>query len=267
MIAAPESAMDLYMQQVQMIPMLTPEEESLLAQKSAAGDPEAVRQLVAANLRLVVFVAKGYSDCGVPLLDLIQEGSIGLLAAAAKFDPTMGNRFSTYATKWIRHGVTRCIQKHGGLIRVSQRTADKMRKIEKARASLEQPTVGAIAEKCGMDVSQVEKTLALMPEICSLDDDSARQYLEMLEAPQPQEELVRQELKATLEGLLQQLTDRQRQVLRLRFGMEDDLCHTQEEIGVMLGISKERVRQITGEAVKKLQKLSAGLGLEDFLEP
>ena len=266
MIAAPENAMDLYMQQVQMIPMLTPEEEYLLAQKSATGDPEAVRKLVAANLRLVVFVAKGYSDCGVPLLDLIQEGSIGLLAAAAKFDPSLGNRFSTYATKWIRHGVTRCIQKHGGLIRVSQRTADKIRKIEKVRATLDNPTLEAVAALCDMEPAQVEKTLALMPEICSLEDDGLQQDLKQLEAPQPQEELVRRELRETLEGLLRQLTDRQRQVLRLRFGMEDGLCHSQEEIGGMLGISKERVRQITGEAVKKLQKLSAGLGLEDFLE-
>ena len=266
MIAAPENAMDLYMKQVQMIPMLTSEEEYQLAQKSATGDPEAVRKLVAANLRLVVFVAKGYSDCGVPLLDLIQEGSIGLLAAAAKFDPSLGNRFSTYATKWIRHGVTRCIQKHGGLIRVSQRTADKIRKIEKARSVLENPTLEAIAALCDMEPAQVEKTLALMPEICSLDDESLQQDLKQLEAPQPQEELVRRELRETLEGLLRQLTDRQRQVLRLRFGMEDGLCHSQEEIGGMLGISKERVRQITGEAVKKLQKLSAGLGLEDFLE-
>ena len=255
MIAAPESAMDLYMKQVQMIPMLTPEEEYQLAQKSAAGDPEAVRKLVAANLRLVVFVAKGYSDCG-----------IGLLAAAAKFDPALGNRFSTYATKWIRHGVTRCIQKHGGLIRVSQRTADKIRKIEKARDSLENPTIEAIAALCDMEPAQVEKTLALMPEICSLDDACLQQDLKQLEAPQPQEELVRRELRETLEGLLRQLTERQQQVLRLRFGMEDGLCHSQEEIGGMLGISKERVRQITAEAVKKLQKLSAGLGLEDFLE-
>jgi len=263
MIAAPDSAMDLYLEQVRMIPMLTPEEETALALKCAAGDPEAVRQLVAANLRLVVFVAKGYSDCGVPLLDLIQEGSIGLLAAANKFDPALGYRFSTYATKWIRHGVTRCIQKHGGLIRVSQRTADKIRKIEKARRELDGPTAEAIAEKCGMEAAQVEKTLALMPEICSLEDVSDP---EMPQATQPQEELVRRELKNTLEGLLEQLTDRQRQVLRLSFGMDDGRCHTQSEIGNMLGISKQRVRQITGEAVEKLKKLSAGLGLEDFLE-
>jgi len=263
MIAAPDSAMDLYLEQVRMIPMLTPEEETALALKCAAGDPEAVRQLVAANLRLVVFVAKGYSDCGVPLLDLIQEGSIGLLAAANKFDPALGYRFSTYATKWIRHGVTRCIQKHGGLIRVSQRTADKLRKIEKARQELDDPTVEAIAGLCGMEAAQVEKTLALMPEICSLEDVSDP---EMPQATQPQEELVRRELKNTLEGLLEQLTDRQRQVLRLSFGTDDGRCHTQSEIGNMLGISKQRVRQITGEAVEKLKKLSAGLGLEDFLE-
>ncbi len=229
---------ELYLQQIQTIPRLTPEQENQLTARCAAGDPEAIRQLVDANLRLVVWVAKGYAGSGVPLLDLIQEGSIGLLVAARKFDPAKGCRFSTYATKWIRHGVTRCIMKHGGLIRVSQRTLEK-----------------------------AQKTQDTLPQVLSLDDAESQLLFEDLQAPQPQEELVRQELKNTVDGLLSRLTQRQRQVLRLRFGMEDGVCHTQESIGNILGISKQRARQIENEAVQKLQKLSAGSGLEDFLDP
>lgn len=263
-----EDSVELYLRQIRQIPMLSPEQELRLARDSAAGDPEAIRALVDANLRLVVSVAKGYAGCGVPLLDLIQEGSIGLLAAARKFDPAMNCRFSTYATKWIRHGVTRCILKHSGLIRVSQRTAEKARRIAAARQALgPEADLDAIAAHCGMERSQVEKTLALMPEVFSLDDGPAQVLLEDIRASEPQQELVRQELKNTLDGLLDQLTDRQKQVLRLRFGMVDGVCHTQAQIGNILGISKERARQIEQEAVKKLQKLSAGLGLEDFLDP
>ena len=262
-----EQSVEQYLQTIRSIPRLTPEQEARLAAKCAAGDAEAVRKMVDSNLRLVVSIAGGYAQSGVPLLDLIQEGSMGLLVAAKKFDPAMNCRFSTYATKWIRHGVTRCIMKHSGLIRVSQRTAEKAKKIRAAQAALEDPTVEAIAAYCKMEPEQVEKTLALLPEVLSIDDDTARELLEDISAPQPYEDLVRQELKNTMDGLLSQLTQRQQQVLRLRFGMADGECHTQESIGKLLGISKERARQIENEAVKKLQKLSQGLGLEDFLDP
>ena len=233
MIACEESV-ELYLRQIREIPRLTPEQEARLAVSCAAGDPEAIRQMVDANLRLVVWVAKGYAGGDVPLLDLIQEGSMGLLVAARKFDPAKDFRFSTYATKWIRHGVTRCIMKHSGLVRVPQR------------------------EWKGQNTQ---------PQVLSLDDADAQLLFEDLQAPQPQEELVRQELKNTMDGLLSRLTQRQRQVLRLRFGMDDGVCHSLESIGRLLGISKERARQIENEAVKKLQKLSAGLGLEEFLDP
>ena len=266
-----------YLQEIRSFPRLSVEEERALARRCAEGDAEAVKQMVSSNLRLVVSVAREYAGRGVPLLDLIQEGSIGLLVAAKKFDHTLEYRFSTYATKWIRQGVTRCLMNHVGLIRVPVHTAERMRKIIMAKAALlqesgQEPTQGEIAQRTKIPEAKVQQLLTLIPETCSLDapmgaedDGTLGILLEDVHAPQPQEELVRRELKQTIDTLLGMLNDRQRQVLRLHFGMEDGVCHSLEEIGGMLGISKERARQIERQAMEKLQKLGAGIGLEDFL--
>ena len=267
-----------YLKEIREYPRLTQEEEQQIARRCAQGDEEAIRQMVNSNLRLVVSVAREYAGRGVPLLDLIQEGSIGLIVAAKKFDYTMEYRFSTYATKWIRQRITRYLTDHGGLIRVPAHTAERMRKVTAAKNALiqengEEPTEDEVAARTGLPREKVSQLMKLAPQTCSLDapvgeegDTTVGNFLPTNEGAEPQEELVRQELASLMDGLLDQLNPRQRQILRLRFGMEDGVCYTLEEIGKMIGISKERVRQVEKQAIERLKCLGADLGLEDFLE-
>lgn len=264
-----------YVQQIRQFPLLTPEEERRVAMDCARGDAEAIRTMVNSNLRLVVSIARKYAGRGVPMLDLIQEGSIGLITAAKKFDYTQECRFSTYATDWIRQGVRRCVLNHAGLIRVPMHTMEKISAILGAKAVLgqkgEEPTLEKLAEAANLPSEKVEELLELYPEVCSLetpagDDGTLAAVIENLQAPQPQEELVRRELKQAIHDLLSRLNPRQQLTLRMRFGMEDGICHTFDEIGETLGVSKQRARQIEREAVEKLKKLGADLGLEDYLE-
>ena len=263
-----------YLRQIRQYPRLTAQQEQELAKRCAAGDEEAVRLLVSSNLALVIAIAREYAGRGVPLMDLVQEGSIGLLTAAKKFDHRLHYRFSTYATDWIRQSIRLYLVNQGSLIRVPRYTAEKIYKLQKAAAQLRQgekePTPAAMAELTDIPEEKVQQYLALVPEICSLnvavgEDATLEALLENLQAPEPLQELVRRELKEILGSLLAKLTLRQQQVLVLRFGMEDGICYSFEKIGARLGISKERARQIEKEAIEKLYRLGSGMGLEDFL--
>ena len=259
--------MQLYLQQIREFPLLTEEEEKALAKACAAGDESAIRKMVNSNLRLVVSVAREYTGRGVPLLDLCQEGSIGLLTAAKKYDYTKNTRFSTYATKWIRQGIGRYLALHGTLIRVPEYTGDQIRKLLSTKETLSkelgcEPTPQQLAEKMGITQEKAEKLLSLAPEICSLELLGEGQDLY---TPQPETAFVRQELERILGEMLCKLNDRQRMVLRLYFGMEDGVCYSLEEIGKKLAVSKERARQLKNQAMEKLQSMGADFGLEEFL--
>ena len=266
-----------YLSEIRRYPMLDRQQERELAMRCAAGDVDAIRTMVSSNLRLMVSVAREYAGRGVPLLDLIQEGSIGLIIAAGKFDYTLDYRFSTYATKWIRQRIGLSLNEQAGAIRVPAHTAERMKKLAAVQREFRtefgrEATREELAERTALPPEKVEELLALTPEVTSLDipvgekgEDTVGTLLPGLE-PEPQEELIRRELKQLLDELMTRLNDRQQTILRLHFGLEDGVCRSLEQIAMELGISKERVRQIEKQAMDKLQKIGAGLGLEDFLE-
>ena len=265
-----------FMEEIRRFPLLTAEEERELAKRCAQGDEEAIDQMVSANMRLVVAIARRYSSADIPLPDLIQEGSIGLMAAAKKFDYTMNYRFSTYASKWIRQRVLRYIAENHNQVRIPVHMVDKIRKVTQIQKALQQelerePTLAEIADRIQLPEEKVAQLLQLQPQLVSLDaplgeENAIGDLVEDVRSPKPMDALMQQELLQTMDKLLSTLNARQQQILRLHYGLEDGVCHSLEEIGGILGISKERTRQIERQAMRKLKALAANNGLEDYLE-
>jgi RNA polymerase primary sigma factor len=252
--------------------LLTPSEERELARRKDEGDEEAKRRLIECNLRLVMSITRNYVNSGVPLLDLIQEGNLGLIRAVEKFDYTMGFKLSTYATWWIRQAVTRAIADQGRTIRLPVHVVEQVRKLTRARRVLTQklnrdPLPEEIAAESGLELKRVRELLDLVEDPVSLETpvgDGDSMYADMLEDPnaaQPEVELAELLRGTELEAALDQLSERMRHVVELRFGLTGERPKTLEEVGAELGVTRERVRQLESRALREIQSAAPALRL------
>lgn len=257
--------------------LLTAGEEKALSRRVRVGDPSAKERLIEANMRLVVSIAKNYMASGIPLEDLIQEGAIGLMTATERFDPRMGYRFSTYATQWIRQSIGRAIDNKAKSIRLPAHISESLRKIEKSRAELqrsggEEPTLEQIAAHAGLSQKKMNSLMQTTQEPISLDmtvgDDSTSLGTLILDraAPNPQDELILQEMRGEIEAMLDTLDEREQIVMRKRFGFDEDDKSVLQQIGDELNISRERVRQIESQALRKLRNARNKKRLRDYLQ-
>ena len=272
-----EDPVRMYLKEIGNVPLLTTEQEVELAKRVEAGDEEAKKQLTEANLRLVVSIAKKYVGRGMPFLDLIQEGNMGLMKAVDKFDYTKGYKFSTYATWWIRQAITRGIADTGRTIRVPVHMVETINKTLRMTRTLLQelgrePTPEEVAERLNVSVSRVREVLKISRDPVSLDtpigeeDDShLGDFIEDDSALSPADSAAFPMLRAELATALESLTDRERQVVKLRFGLEDGRARTLEEVGKEFNVTRERIRQIEAKALRKLRHPSRSKRLKDFL--
>ena len=272
-----EDPVRMYLKEIGNVPLLTTEQEVALARRVEEGDEEAKKALTEANLRLVVSIVKKYVGRGMPFLDLIQEGNMGLMKAVDKFDYTKGYKFSTYATWWIRQAITRGIADTGRTIRVPVHMVETINKTLRMTRTLLQelgrePTPEEVAEKLNVPVSRVREVLKISRDPVSLDtpigeeDDShLGDFIEDDSALSPADSAAFSMLKEELGAALESLTDRERQVVRLRFGLEDGRARTLEEVGKEFNVTRERIRQIEAKALRKLRHPSRSKRLKDFL--
>ena len=272
-----EDPVRMSLKEIGSVPQLTSEQEVDLARRVEEGDPEAKKALTEANLRLVVSIAKKYVGRGMPFLDLIQEGNMGLMKAVDKFDYTKGYKFSTYATWWIRQAITRGIADTGRTIRVPVHMVETINKTLRMTRQLLQelgrePTPEEVADKLGVPASRVREVLKISRDPVSLDtpigeeDDShLGDFIEDDTALSPADSATFSMLKEELSNALESLTERERQVVKLRFGLEDGRARTLEEVGKEFNVTRERIRQIEAKALRKLRHPSRSKRLKDFL--
>ena len=262
----------LYVRQIGDGPLLTPLEERELARRKDEGDEAAKRRLIECNLRLVMSITRNYTKAGVPLLDLIQEGNLGLIRAVEKFDYKLGYKLSTYATWWIRQAVTRALADQGRTIRLPVHVAEQTRKVLRARRILAQklnrdPEIPEIATEAGFTPERVQELLELIEDPVSLETpvgDGESVYSDLIEdtnSDRPETATATVLRSKELAGALSRLTPRMRRVLALRFGLDGETPQTLEQVGVGLGITRERVRQLESRALRELRQTAPGLQL------
>ncbi len=267
-----QDPLKLYVRQIGDGPLLTPAEERELARRKDEGDEWAKRRLIECNLRLVMSITRNYVNSGVPLLDLIQEGNLGLIRAVEKFDYSMGFKLSTYATWWIRQAVTRAIADQGRTIRLPVHVVDQVRRVMRARRVLTQklnrdPLPEEIAAESGIELKRVLELFDLVEDPVSLETpvgDGDSMYGDMLEdenAEQPDTVLAELLRSVELKEALSTLNERMRHVLELRFGLNGQVPRTLEEVGAELGVTRERVRQLESRALRELQAVAPDLRL------
>jgi len=269
--------LDLYLKEIGETPLLTPEEEVELAKRIHKGDQEALEKLTKANLRFVVSVAKQYQNQGLSLADLINEGNIGLIKAAKRFDEKRGFKFISYAVWWIRQSILQALAEQSRIVRLPLNRVGTLHKIGKTASRLEQesgraPSTSEIAQELDMDEEEISATLQISNTHLSLDrpftegeSNSLKDVIEDEKSPAPDAEAMQESLKEEIERVLATLSEREAEVISLYFGINRERALTLEEIGEQFGLNRERVRQIKEKAIKRLQHVTRSRNLRAYI--
>ncbi len=272
-----KDSLDAFLKAISKIPLLTREEEIELAKRAKEGDKEALKKLVESNLRFVVSVAKKYLGCGLPLHDLIAEGILGLIEAARRFDPDKGVKFISYAVWWIRQSIMQALAQQTGAVKIPVKQAVLVNKITRSYGELlkklgREPTTEELAEYVGMEPKEVERLLSICQVPLSLDtpigdeeDTTFKDFLKGEGTAEVEEKVVQEELKQSIQEMLEQLTPQEKKIIIMRFGLDGNEPKTLREIGEKLGISRERVRQLETRAKKKMKEYALRKKLNVFL--